>query len=365
MFEGICPICGRENNIKSRKTCGRKECIKEMHIITNMQKYNKPWHTQVDEVKEKAKATCLKNHNVENIFQDVAYIKKCTKKKLGIDNIFRDTEYIKQCCENKLGVSNPTYLHVGKEVEEILTSKEKFLAFFEKHKNESASSTYIGNLLGVSSKCILDKYREFGLEKYIGTRESGFENIIKDYIESFGLEVIQSSRKIIKPKELDLYIPALKIGIEFNGQIWHCSKYRDASYHLMKSTLCEEKGIKLIHLFGLDWKKKSTFYKNYLKYLILGRPECKFINGKIICEDLELGGYELEGQTLHLDVPCSNLPNLDFNELIISHDLGRFEYKGFSSRISDPIIIGKIKYKESEYYDLYNSGNVIYKKVLF
>lgn len=72
----------------------------------------------------------------------------------------------------------------------------------------------------------------------------------------------------ISPYELDIYIPDLSIAIEVNGNYWHsveegCSK----DYHLMKSLLCREKDIRLIHIYEFEDIEEQ---KQLLKNLILG-----------------------------------------------------------------------------------------------
>ena len=81
---------------------------------------------------------------------------------------------------------------------------------------------------------------------------------------------VQSSYKPkwLNRKELDVYIPDLKIAIEFNGSAYHHSsdlKVRNflsktkkpENYHLNKCIRCQENGIKLIHIFDYEYTKKD------------------------------------------------------------------------------------------------------------
>jgi very-short-patch-repair endonuclease len=65
-------------------------------------------------------------------------------------------------------------------------------------------------------------------------------------------QIIENSRKIIQPYELDIYIPKKKIAIEFNGLYWHSSERKEKDYHYQKYKKCKEKGIKLIQIFEDD-----------------------------------------------------------------------------------------------------------------
>lgn len=60
---------------------------------------------------------------------------------------------------------------------------------------------------------------------------------------------IVGSRKLIYPKEIDIYLPEHKIGIEVNGTWWHSDLYKDQQYHISKTIAAEEKGITLYHFY--------------------------------------------------------------------------------------------------------------------
>lgn len=99
---------------------------------------------------------------------------------------------------------------------------------------------------------------------------------------------ISNTYKILKNQEIDIYIPKLKIGFEFNGNFWHSNdnKYgvlRD--YHLKKSLLAKEKGIQLIHIWEDEWNLNKTRLKIWIKnkifnfndYLFFEKLENNFI----------------------------------------------------------------------------------------
>ena len=72
------------------------------------------------------------------------------------------------------------------------------------------------------------------------------------------------NRKLLHGKEIDIYIPSLKLGIEYNGLLWHSETYRkDKFYHLNKLEKCEKLGIELIQIFEDEWinHRKICEYK--------------------------------------------------------------------------------------------------------
>ena len=95
------------------------------------------------------------------------------------------------------------------------------------------------------------------------------ESKLKLFIKSLNLEIIENSRDIINPLELDIYIPSKNIAIEFDGLYWHSDKFnKDKNYHLNKTEECEKNGIKLIHIFEDEWVLKQEIVKSRIKQIL-------------------------------------------------------------------------------------------------
>lgn len=80
--------------------------------------------------------------------------------------------------------------------------------------------------------------------------------------------ILHNKKKAIYPYELDFYLPDINIGIEYNSIYYHsierCTK---KDYHLMKSLLCRDKNIRLIHIYEFE---DFNLQLELLKNLILG-----------------------------------------------------------------------------------------------
>ena len=72
----------------------------------------------------------------------------------------------------------------------------------------------------------------------------------------------------IDNKEIDIYIPELKIGFEFNGSYWHSTKFKEKDYHLEKKNFFKELGINIYFIDEIDWLNKKSLIKNKILYLI-------------------------------------------------------------------------------------------------
>ncbi len=107
-----------------------------------------------------------------------------------------------------------------------------------------------------------------------------------------------NSKQIIPPYELDIYIPSKNIALEYNGLYWHREGNHNfnKNYHLNKTNLCKEKGIRLIHIFEDEWIFKRDIVKKIIKKILKIKEtkliharqcEIKEINSKIKNEFLE------------------------------------------------------------------------------
>ena len=84
---------------------------------------------------------------------------------------------------------------------------------------------------------------------------------------------ILNYRKLIYPQEVDIYLPDIKLAIEYNGLMFHSqgkSQYSifkgvSKNYHLDKTNLVESKGAQLFHIFeGEDLDIWTSMIKNKL-----------------------------------------------------------------------------------------------------
>jgi len=83
------------------------------------------------------------------------------------------------------------------------------------------------------------------------------------------VDIEQSNRTILEGKEIDIFIPSLNIGFEFNGLYWHSSKSgKSRKYHQEKTDLAKEKGVRLIHIWSDEWRNKREWVESFIKNII-------------------------------------------------------------------------------------------------
>lgn len=89
-----------------------------------------------------------------------------------------------------------------------------------------------------------------------GKHLSKNEDEIAEFLTQY-YKIVRNNRSILNGLELDIFIPEVNIGIEYNGLRWHSDKFKDKNYHLNKLNLCLSKGIKLIQIFEDEYIKNK------------------------------------------------------------------------------------------------------------
>ena len=119
-----------------------------------------------------------------------------------------------------------------------------------------------------------------------GNNMSLAEKEIEDYVKSFGIKTETKVRGILSNnKEIDILIPELNIGIEYDGLKWHSDEFKDKNYHLNKTEECKKLGIRLVHIFEDEWMNKKEIIKSIIRNII-GKTENKIYARKCIIQNV-------------------------------------------------------------------------------
>jgi len=84
------------------------------------------------------------------------------------------------------------------------------------------------------------------------------ENLHFTLSSIYNFPVILNDTNTIRPLDLDIYIPCLKIAFEYDGDYWHYSDWAINERHSLekmarKDMVCKNIGIKLIRINECDW----------------------------------------------------------------------------------------------------------------
>jgi hypothetical protein len=293
------------------------EEIKEKIRNTNLEKYGVEYYSKTKEYIEKVKKTSLENWNFDHPSKSKEFKEKkrnTTLEKYGVDNAAKSPivkektkktfnkewggftlcsniliEKVKKTNLDKYGVE-----HYSKTEEYIKKTKDSHLDKYGvdhirksdiyrynfKIVNDSNYIKYIEN--GVSLfKCDCSKNHEFEInsriysdrKRYklplcticnpIGDSKSIKEKELYKYIQSiYSGKIIQSYRDGL---EIDVYLPDLNLGFEFNGLYWHSNNFKENNYHINKTKYFSERGIRIIHIWEDDWSNSISILESQIK----------------------------------------------------------------------------------------------------
>jgi hypothetical protein len=135
---------------------------------------------------------------------------------------------------------------------------------------------------GVIFQATTFRLRDHGGIYTCGCR-SGFEHgpsqgqqELHDFVKTLGFDDIQiSTRRLIPPLEIDIWIPSKKIAIEYNGLYWHGETRNGLEARndcLRKVPALNKLGIRLVTVFEDEWKYRGDATRAYLQ-AILGKQK--------------------------------------------------------------------------------------------
>ena len=316
-YGGIAPLCD-------------KNVLQKM-INTNIERYGIDFPSKLDEIKNKQEDTNKQKYGFKSALQNPTIIIKSKKTmidKYGVEYPIQNEEIktrISKTNVEKYAEINPFNSEVIRQkIHETNTLKYGFdnpmkskliidkanltkqIKWFEKHKNNNVinyniTSKEITFLCDKGHENIIN-YTTYKNRTILNTTictecnpinsysTSGYEIQLQNFIKENYDGVIEFNvRDILKKNEIDIYLPELKIGFEFNGLFWHCEYNLRNNYHLDKTEECESKDIQLIHIYEDAWLYKQDIVKSRILNL-LGKSQKIFARK---CEIKELSDNEI------------------------------------------------------------------------
>lgn len=269
---------------KSKKTC--------------LKKYGVEYYQYTDEFKEKSENTCLQKYGTNcytkseefkrNKEKHIEKTKRTLLKKYGTDNYYSSKEYEEKLIFsfierlNADGYSTKGYKYVsykGNRNHELFcpNCQQNFIInhddhYYSRHKHNQEICTNCNPLHKPYS------YGEKELVEYVSSIYDG--------------TILENNRTVIKPKELDIYLPELHLAIEYNGDYWHANPKYYSEDHIIgdvpaktvwkedkqKINRCIKAGIELLVIWEDDWTNRQDVVKQELLDIITELTEKRVNN---------------------------------------------------------------------------------------
>lgn len=190
------------------------------------------------------------------------------------DKILSKEKYI-ATCQERYGVDNAKQAHI----KYLIKNKEDFLELLTNFKNKPTMRE-LADFTGYNSSRINYFVLKWELKDKIEYDISPLEKIVRDFLTEKGIEFETNVFNIIRPRELDIFIPSLGVAIEVNDNWSHNSTKdypfgKEKTYHLEKTLACKERGIRLIHIFEWELKDLDRVLSSLLVEKTIGARECE------------------------------------------------------------------------------------------
>lgn len=261
------------------KIPSQSDKVKNLIISTNQERYGGNSPQSDAKIREKTKKTFIDKFGVDNPNK----VKEISSKRIESFKKSSYKETYKNTSLKRYGTEHPWknkdihkktidyfYKDYRDRINSMINSDVSFIDFeknistnlkFQCHKCNSDFKILpyqfyyrIMNMCSLCTKCYP-----------IGDSNSISQSDLFDFIrKNYTGIILENAKDIISPYEIDIYIPELKLGIEFNGTYWHSSRFKNKEYHLNKYNASIENNITLITIWEDDWKVKNDVCKSFI-----------------------------------------------------------------------------------------------------
>ena len=281
--EEFCNICGKEVTFHKLGIGYSKYCVncaKQLGLQAIWDKYGGSPAKNTN-IQEKMRATCKERYGTDNVFASEygkLKIKEAILEKYGVEYYSQSDDFHNKVDFKQIG--KKTYSHIINDINNYAEEHNLILLTeLQDLYGNGWKKYYNPPIIKYKNQRLVDKsyiekakiYSEFK-QKY--KSRSYCEQEIVDYIKSiYNGEIITNSRSIIKPYELDIYLPNVTVAIEENDTFWHSnnpfSRINDYNkYHRDKQELCNKQGITLLYINRKDWLNNNDICKKQIKDII-------------------------------------------------------------------------------------------------
>lgn len=288
-------------------------------------------------IREAYKKSMLEKYGVESNFQIESIkeqIKKTNREKYGVDNPNQSNdvrEKLKKTNKEKYGTEN-----YNQSEESKIRKTQKLIEKYKDKGDFNLEKSTVKDLYHICKTCgneeLISKDLLYGRFKYdnvfclkcnplgSSTTSQSHKNLIM-FLEKSGIKnIVSNNKKILKKwKEIDIYLPDHNLAIEYDGIYWHNDKLMPKEQHIEKTVECNEKGIKLIHIFENEWMFKENIVKSKLLDMLNISPN--IINGDL-CEIKNVSSEEsnnfLNENHIQGEVKSNHNVGLYYNNKLVS-----------------------------------------------
>jgi len=252
VFESICLICSIEfkTTDSKRKYCGMPSC-EEARVKRNVR--------NADERRRGKRSEYKKEFYQDNREDILDYKKKHYREVLHPD---RDVKEGWSTCKHSLEFASEAFKSEGY----VLLSDQEYVNSYSKLKVVCPN----GHFWETSLHSFKDSNANRCMRCYLERPGSIPEEEIREFVKSVvhgNTQVVGNTRQVIPPYELDIYIPAKNLAIEYCGLRWHGEVFggKARDYHRVKMDRCNEEGVRLITILEDEYLTRKDVVFSRIK----------------------------------------------------------------------------------------------------
>jgi len=298
----VCKVCGKSLKFSYQRYpvyCSQSCLNKDDEVLKKIssscsQSLKNAYVENGDEIKKKRAETLSKIYGVETKssspfsiqeIQDIS--KERIFEKYGVKNVFQ----LESSRRKNVDIQRQKSIRMQKErgIDIEYTNQDTYLVrnCCPIHGDLEFTQTEFNNRFRLS------RYRVSNpcyICNPFGNQFSGMEKTLTDYIKSiYSGTVIENDKTVLNGLEIDIYLPDLKVGFEFNGDYWHMNplfhRFDDMnpSSHILavdkwkddrhKMIVADEKGIKLYRIWEYSFVNEREYVDDFVMNVIRGNIE--------------------------------------------------------------------------------------------
>lgn len=269
--------------VKAKNFCDDYAALVKKREKTMMEKYGVSTFSQTEAAKEAfVERTKEAWADTERREKRLAARKKSNIEKYGVDGVAQVPEIMAKMLESrkesmaKLSAEQLDEYEkhraaayrksrISSEAFEKLTSYEYM---HDLYVTKKTSVIGCSREIGCSQTSILTALEDLGIE-YIPdrqTQESYDEIRLFEFVQSLCPTAIRTYKI---GKHLDIFIPELKIGFEYNGIYWHSEAKHESDYHANKVDHFYTHDIRYVQIWEDDWQNRQEVVKKFIRNLLI------------------------------------------------------------------------------------------------
>jgi hypothetical protein len=228
----------------SSKCVANSSIVNEKKKHTNKQRYGVEHFSSTEQYKQKFQQTCLDRYGVSNPGQITNLVQQRSRKK--------QLTFFNQLLKIISEFSIPNF-----DFDDYTNVRDKELSW----TCVGCGSIFTSSIFGKIPKC-----QNCYPTGNFGGQSSIEKDLLSEIRKFYSGEIIENSRDIISPKEIDIYFPKEKLAIEVNGIYWHNDSKLDPLYHQRKFHLYNDLGIRLLMITDYEWAKNRELICRMIKH---------------------------------------------------------------------------------------------------